>query len=231
MMPARVLRRHLSLVVGGLAVPARLTEVFCASFIYGLPSDTWQTKHTSNMEQMLAEKISNLLALSIMSRRLPTCVTVPDCCGLSEMDIKNKYSKVNVLPGCRPGEEIIEARMPGRTISFRMHLGVCLAGYVFEDREDIWREGLVAWRGNQSVKTEVSSHFKRLFKVRQRPIQPQKQVKSDGVAVGRLKGRKRNTSVLLLAFDNDFLGAATTRKGEERTDTHQELPFFYDTIL
>lgn len=89
------------------------------------------------MGQMLAEKFSNLLALSVMSRQLPTCVTVPDCCGLSEMDIKNKYSKVNVLPGYKPGEEIIEARMPGRTISFRMHLGVCLAGYVFEDREDI----------------------------------------------------------------------------------------------
>ena len=88
------------------------------------------------MEQMLAEKISKLLALSIMSRQLPTCVTVPDCYGLSEMDIRNKYSEVNVLPGYKPGEQIIEARTPGRTTSFRMRLGVCLAGYIFEDNED-----------------------------------------------------------------------------------------------
>ena len=89
------------------------------------------------MKQMLAENFSRLLALSVMSRQLPTYIAVPDCCGLSETDIKNKYSEVNVLPGYRPGEEIIEARTPGRTISFRMRLGVCLAGYVFEDREDI----------------------------------------------------------------------------------------------
>lgn len=88
------------------------------------------------MTQLLAENFSKLLALTFMSQQVPTYVTVPDCCGLSETDIRNKYKNVNVLPGVRPGEEIIEARTLGRTISFRMFNGLCLAGYAFEDRED-----------------------------------------------------------------------------------------------
>lgn len=88
------------------------------------------------MTDLLAVNLSKMLALTIMSRQVPTYVAVPDCCGLSEMDIKNKYKSVNVLPGVRPGEEIIEVRTPGRTVSFRMLNGLCLAGYAFDDRED-----------------------------------------------------------------------------------------------
>jgi hypothetical protein len=88
------------------------------------------------MGQMLAENLSKLLALNFLSQPLPTCVTVSDCCGLSEMDIRNRYKSLNVLPGVHPGEQIIEARTTGKTISFRMLNGLCLAGYCFEDRED-----------------------------------------------------------------------------------------------
>lgn len=88
------------------------------------------------MKQMLALNFSNLLALTFMSQPLPTCETVPDCCGLSETDIRNKYKSLNVLPGAFPGEEIIEARTTGKTISFRMLNGLCLGGYCFEDEDD-----------------------------------------------------------------------------------------------
>lgn len=101
----------------------------------GQPSDTGQT-NTSNMGQMLAENLSKLLALNFLSQPLPTCVTISDCCGLSEMEIKNRYKSLNVLPGTRPGEAIIEARDTGKTLSFRMQNGLCLAGYCFDDKED-----------------------------------------------------------------------------------------------
>ena len=87
------------------------------------------------MTDLLAVNLSKMLAL-IMGQQVPTYVAVPDCHGLSEMDIKNKYKSVNVLPGVRPGEEIIEVRTPGRTVSFRMLNGLCLAGYAFDDKED-----------------------------------------------------------------------------------------------
>jgi len=89
------------------------------------------------MGQMLALDFSKLLALTYVSQPLPTCATVPDCCGLSETDIRNKYKSLNVLPGVRPGEEIIEARTTGKTISFRMQNGLCLGGYCFDDKEEL----------------------------------------------------------------------------------------------
>jgi hypothetical protein len=88
------------------------------------------------MGKMLAT-LSQTLVSHIMSQPLPPCTVVSDCCGLSETDIKNKYNNLIFLQGVQPGEEIIEARTTGKTISFRMLNGLCLAGYCFEDREDI----------------------------------------------------------------------------------------------
>lgn len=84
---------------------------------------------------MLAKNLSDLLVLYIMNQPLPPYEPISDCYGLSEMDIRNKYKDLNVLPGVQPGEKIIEARTSGKTLSFRIENGLCLAGYCFKDRE------------------------------------------------------------------------------------------------
>lgn len=87
-------------------------------------------------QQLLAGNLSALLALTIMSQPLPTCTRIPKSRGLSETDIKKRYKEVNVLPGTRQGEEIIEARASGKTLSFQLRDGLCVAAYCFDDRDD-----------------------------------------------------------------------------------------------
>ncbi|WP_455671514.1 hypothetical protein [Phocaeicola sp.] len=87
-------------------------------------------------QQLLTGNLSALLALTFMSQPLPTCTLIPKSRGLSETDIKKRYKEVNVLPGIRQREKVIEARVSGRTLSFQLRDGLCIAAYCFDDRDD-----------------------------------------------------------------------------------------------
>lgn len=89
------------------------------------------------MEQhLLSGDLSALLALTLMSQPLPTCTFIPKSRGLSETNIKERYKEVKVLPGIRQSEKVIEARVSGKTLSFQLRDGLCVAAYCFDDRDD-----------------------------------------------------------------------------------------------
>ncbi|WP_044266686.1 hypothetical protein [Bacteroides timonensis] len=87
-------------------------------------------------QQLLAGNLSALLALTFMSQPLPTCTLIPKSRGLSEIDLKKRYKEINDVPGIRQGEKVIEARVSGRTLSFLLRDGFCVAGYCFDDKDD-----------------------------------------------------------------------------------------------
>lgn len=87
-------------------------------------------------QQLFVGNFSALLALTIMSQLLPACTRIPKSHGLTEIDIKKRYKEVNVLPGTRQGEKVIEARAFGKTLSFQLHNGLCVAAYCFNDQDD-----------------------------------------------------------------------------------------------
>lgn len=111
-------------------------EVFCASFINHKLQNIKQTNTINMGQQLLTGDLSTLLALAFMSQPFPSCTPIRKSYGLSESDIRKKYKDVKVLPGIRKGEEIIEIRVPGKTLSFQLQNGLCIAAYSFNDSDD-----------------------------------------------------------------------------------------------
>ena len=89
-----------------------------------------------NMEHFKRKNIPEVLYSFFSELPSITYRAIPDCVGMSEEDISRHYSNLTFLPGFNSGEEFIEIRMDGITITLRMFMGLCLSGCVFNDHEE-----------------------------------------------------------------------------------------------